>query len=51
MQEHIQALEREIKSLTEIVKILNAERNSDATIDEVRKTNCTYADKLKANTA
>ena len=51
MQSHIQTLEREIKSLTEIVKILNAERKYDATTVEVRKTNYTSADKLKANTA
>ena len=51
MQSHIEALESEIKSLTQIVKILNAERKYDASTVEVRKTNCTYVDKLKANAA
>jgi hypothetical protein len=44
---NIQTLEKEVKSLTEIVNLLNEDLKYNDTTEEVRKTDCTYADKLK----
>ena len=49
MKNNIQALEKEVKSLTEIINILSEELKHDDTTNEVRKADCTYADKLKSN--
>jgi hypothetical protein len=47
MKNNIQALEKEIKSLTEIINILSEQLKYDIP-EEVRKADCTYADKLKS---
>jgi hypothetical protein len=48
MKNNTQALEKEVKSLTEIINILSEELKYNDTTEEVRKADCTCADKLKA---
>jgi len=47
MENNIQAFEKEVKSLTEIISILNDELKHDAT-EEVMKADCLCVDKLKS---
>jgi hypothetical protein len=49
MENNIQTLENEVKSLTKIVNLLSEDLKYIDTTKEVRKADCTYADKLKSN--
>jgi len=47
MKNNIQALEKEVKSLTEIINILSEKWKHNETTEEVRMADGTYADKRK----
>jgi hypothetical protein len=49
MKRNVQALEKEIGSLTEVIKVLSEELKFNDSTDGVRKTACSYADILKGN--
>jgi hypothetical protein len=49
MKKNIQALEKEIGSLMEVIKVLSEELKFNDSTDGVRKTACSYADILKEN--
>jgi archaellum component FlaC len=48
MKNNIQTLEKEAKSLTEIINTLSEELRYNGTMEEVRKADCLCADKFKS---